>query len=137
VDVERPGLFVAGAVVSGVAVWFGVMLIVALATSDAGFVVWVVNLSVPACIGIAGAMMIQSGRHAKAVHPGRPIARRRGCLGSVVGGIAFFILCFSIIPEGEGQLGCLLFPFVGALVGAGVGIAIGAVADRARRQRPR
>jgi hypothetical protein len=43
-----------------------------------------------------------------------------GCLGSAIGGVAFFFLCFEI-TTGEGQLACLFFPAPGAALGALVG----------------
>jgi hypothetical protein len=60
-------------------------------------------------------------------HLGTPTPGRKGsmvgagCLGAVLGAFVALAICVEIIPEGEGQLACILFPPVGAAIAGGLG----------------
>jgi hypothetical protein len=93
-------------------------------------------IGVAAATMLGGYAMIRWGRSLR-VDP-TPAARRTargGCLGSLLGAVAFFFVCFLIVPEGEGQLSCLVFPLFGALVGLAGGAMIGLLAGPRRRPR--
>ena len=60
-------------------------------------------------------------------------ATEGGFIGAAIGAVTFFLLCFQLIPEGEGQLGCLVFPFLGIAVGGGAGALIGWLTSRRER----
>jgi hypothetical protein len=95
-------LFAARAAVSGLAFLLRVALVGALVATDAQVRVWAVNLAVPGCLGMGGAFMISAGlRGAGDPKPGRWSVRQGGCLGSILGAIVFFFLCFWVIPEGK------------------------------------
>lgn len=54
---------------------------------------------------------------------------RGGCIGAVVGSVALTIVCFGG-ATGEGALGCIVSPLIGAALGAFVGAFLGWAAGK-------
>src|SRR5262245_2450915 len=113
VTAGRRVVLVVGVLVGVLAASFAITIAVALAADGDHLCVWAVNLSVPACLAVVSYLLIKASRRES---PSSPVTRPEsetlvgGCSAAVFGALAAFYSCFWIIPAGEGQLGCLLFP---------------------------